>query len=57
MLLITIHLLVVRRINLEFWQRVGRAMAGGVQNAIPISIACAAAGIISAVLSATGLGS
>ena len=34
-----------------------RAMAGGVRNAIPISVACAAAGIISAVLSATGLGS
>ena len=56
-ILLAIHLLVVRRISLEFWQRIGRAMAGGVKNAIPISIACAAAGIISAVLSATGLGS
>ena len=56
-ILLTVHLLVVRRVNREFWQRIGRAMAGGVRNAAPISIACAAAGIISAVLSATGLGS
>jgi len=56
-MLVAVHLLVVRRINRELWRRIGRAMAGGVQNAIPISIACAAAGIISAVLSATGLGS
>ncbi|MFL2546820.1 MAG: TRAP transporter permease [Candidatus Rariloculaceae bacterium] len=56
-LLLVVHLLFSRRINRELWQRIGRAMAGGVRNAIPISIACAAAGIISAVLSATGLGS
>ncbi len=56
-LLLAVHLLVARRMNLEFWQRIGRAMARGVQNAIPISVACAAAGIIFAVLSATGLGS
>ena len=56
-MLIVIHLLVVRRVSREFWRRIGRAMAGGVKNAIPISIACAAAGVISAVLSVTGLGS
>ena len=56
-MLIAVHLLVVRRVSHELWQRIGRAMAGGVKNAVPISIACAAAGIISAVLSATGLGS
>lgn len=56
-ILVASHLLATRRVTREFWRRIGRAMAGGVKNAVPISIACAAAGSISAVLSATGLGS
>jgi len=56
-ILVALHLVMVRRISREFWQKLGRAMANGVKNAVPISIACAAAGVISAVLSATGLGS
>ena len=56
-ILVSLHLVMVRRISREFWQKLGRAMANGVKNAVPISIACAAAGVISAVLSATGLGS
>ena len=56
-LLVAIHLLVKRRVNRELWRKIGRAMERGVKNVIPISIACAAAGIISAVLSTTGLGS
>jgi TRAP transporter 4TM/12TM fusion protein len=37
--------------------RIARALAVGVRGAVPISMACAAAGIIAAVLSVTGLGS
>ncbi len=56
-MLVGLHLVTIRRVGRDLWDMIARAMANGVRNAVPISIACAAAGSISAVLSATGLGS
>ena len=56
-ILVVLHVLVARQLSNELWQRIGRATIAGVRNVIPISIACAAAGIISGILSITGLGS
>jgi TRAP transporter 4TM/12TM fusion protein len=51
------HLALERRVTREFWRKIGRALSRGVLSAVPISMACAAAGVIAAVLSTTGLGS
>jgi TRAP-type uncharacterized transport system fused permease subunit len=56
-ILVALKVVATRRVQREFWQKVVRAMSDGVKNAVPIAVACAAAGGISAVLSATGLGS
>jgi len=56
-ILVATYLVSSRQINRALAEKIARAMSSGVRNAVPISIACAAAGIISAVLSATGLGS
>ncbi|WP_163269392.1 TRAP transporter permease [Chelativorans alearense] len=49
-------IVVRRRLDRDFFTRVARAIISGVEGAVPIAIACAAAGIISGVLSITGLG-
>ena len=46
-----------RRLNAAWFLKSVEAVKKGVKNAVPISIACAAAGIISGILSMTGLGS
>lgn len=56
-LLLGLHLLWTRAISMELFRKFGRAVVAGVRSAIPISAACAAAGIISGILSVTGLGS
>jgi TRAP transporter 4TM/12TM fusion protein len=56
-ILVATYLAFARTFNRALVEKIARAMTSGVRNAVPISIACAAAGIISAVLSATGLGS
>ena len=56
-MLLGLHLVWTRTISAEFFRKIGRAVIGGVRSAVPISAACAAAGIISGILSVTGLGS
>lgn len=56
-ILVVVYLCVTREFSRVFLDKTARAIANGVRAAIPISAACAAAGIISAVLSMTGLGS
>jgi len=56
-ILVIIYLCITREFSRAFLDKTARAIANGVRAAIPISAACAAAGIISAVLSMTGLGS
>jgi TRAP transporter 4TM/12TM fusion protein len=56
-ILLLLHVVVTRRVSGEFWRKIGRATITGAKNVIPISVACAAAGIISGILSITGLGS
>jgi len=56
-ILVVLHVLVARQFSNELLQRISRATIAGVRNVIPISVACAAAGIISGILSITGLGS
>ncbi len=57
LILLVLHLLWTREVSGELFRKMGRAIVTGVKSAVPISAACAAAGIISGVLSATGLGS
>ena len=57
LILLGLHLLWTRQVSGELLRKVGRAIIAGVKSAVPISAACAAAGIISGVLSITGLGS
>ena len=56
-LLLGLHLLWTRALSMELFSKIGRAIVAGVRSAVPISAACAAAGIISGILSVTGLGS
>ena len=56
-MLLGLHLDWTRTISAEFFRKIGRAVIAGVRSAVPISAACAAAGIISGILSVTGLGS
>ena len=56
-MLLGLHLVWTRMISVEFFRKIGRAITAGVRSAVPISAACAAAGIISGILSVTGLGS
>ena len=56
-MLLGLHLVWTRTISAEFSRKIGRAVIAGVRSAVPISAACAAAGIISGILSVTGLGS
>ena len=56
-LLLVLSLVWTRDFSAEFFLKIGRATIAGVKSAVPISIACAAAGIISGTLSITGLGS
>ena len=56
-ILVALNIVATRQVSVEFWRKLVRAMSNGVKNAVPIAVACAAAGGISAVLSATGLGS
>ncbi len=56
-LLLVLSLVSTRDFSAEFFLKIGRATIAGVKSAVPISIACAAAGIISGTLSITGLGS
>ncbi len=56
-MLLGLHLLWTRAVSRELFARIGRALIAGVRSAVPISAACAAAGIISGILSVTGLGS
>jgi TRAP transporter 4TM/12TM fusion protein len=55
--LLILHLMAARALSKEFVLKIKRATIAGVKSAVPISIACAAAGIISGTLSITGLGS
>jgi TRAP transporter 4TM/12TM fusion protein len=55
--LVVVQVAVTRTVSRELLGRLARALARGAKNVIPISMACAAAGIISAVLSVTGLAS
>ena len=57
LILLVLHLVWTRELSGELFRKAGRAVVAGVRSAVPISAACAAAGIISGVLSATGLGS
>ena len=57
LLVAILHLLVVRDFSKEFIFKIVRATINGVKSGVPISVACAAAGIISGILSITGLGS
>jgi TRAP transporter 4TM/12TM fusion protein len=52
-----IEAIVKRQLSWEFLLRIYRAIRDGTQRVVPIAIACAAAGIISGILSMTGLGS
>jgi len=56
-MLLALHLITTRELSGELFVKIGRATIAGVKSAVPISIACAAAGIISGTLSITGLGS
>lgn len=56
-MLLTLHLITTRELSGELFLKIGRATIAGVKSAVPISVACAAAGIISGTLSITGLGS
>ena len=56
-LLLGLHLVWTRTLSAELFRKIGRAIIAGVRSAVPISAACAAAGIISGILSVTGLGS
>ena len=56
-ILLGLHLLWTREVSVELFRKIGRAVVAGVRSAVPISAACAAAGIISGILSVTGLGS
>jgi TRAP transporter 4TM/12TM fusion protein len=56
-MLIVLYVIWNRNINKEFWVKIGSSIVKGVKSAMPIAAACAAAGIISGVLSVTGLGS
>ncbi len=56
-MLLGLHIVWTRTISAEFFRKIGRAVIAGVRSAVPISAACAVAGIISGILSVTGLGS
>ena len=56
-ILLVLHLVITREFSQALFSKIGRATIAGVRSAVPISIACAAAGIISGTLSVTGLGS
>ncbi|MCY3730031.1 MAG: TRAP transporter fused permease subunit [Rhodospirillaceae bacterium] len=57
LMVLLLHLAATRTLSRAFFVKVARATIAGVKSAVPISIACAAAGIISGILSITGLGS
>ena len=57
LLIVILHLLIVREFSKEFIFKLIRATINGVKSGVPISVACAAAGIISGILAITGLGS
>jgi len=46
-----------RRIDKKFFQKIINALKDGAKSTVPLAIACTAAGIISGILSVTGLGS
>jgi len=46
-----------RKLDRDFFERLGRAIANGARSTVPIAVACAAAGIIAGILSVSGLGS
>ena len=56
-MLLVLYLVVSRELSRELFLKIGRATIAGVKSAVPISIACAAAGIISGIMAITGLGS
>ena len=56
-LILVLHLLTVRKISKEFFIKIASATIKGVKSAVPISVACASAGIISGIMAITGLGS
>lgn len=56
-MVLLLHLAATRTLSGAFFVKVARATIAGVKSAVPISVACAAAGIISGILSITGLGS
>lgn len=46
-----------KTLSFDFIVKVGKAISAGILSIVPIAVACAAAGIISGILSMTGLGS
>ena len=56
LVLVVTHAIWKREIGRALWTKLGAAIGKGVQSAMPISIACAAAGIISGSLGVSGLG-
>jgi TRAP transporter 4TM/12TM fusion protein len=46
-----------KKLSIDFIKRIGKAVSAGIMSVIPIAVACAAAGIVSGILSYTGLGS
>ena len=55
--LLAVNIIWNRKIDKKFVDRIVRSLKDGAKATVPLAIACAAAGIISGVLSVTGLGS
>lgn len=55
--LLAVNILWNRKINKKFFMHIINALKDGAKATVPLAIACAAAGIISGILSVTGLGS
>jgi len=55
--LLAVNIVWNRKIDGKFFQKIINALRDGAKATVPLAIACAAAGIISGVLSVTGLGS
>lgn len=55
--LLAVNIIWNRKINRKFFQKIINALKDGAKSTVSLAIACAAAGIISGVLSVTGLGS
>jgi TRAP-type uncharacterized transport system fused permease subunit len=55
--LLAVNIIWRRKIDRVFFAKIIRSLKDGAKATVPLAIACAAAGIISGVLSVTGLGS